>query len=337
MNELLNLLSESWRRGVPLLYSNLGLLLSKEAKGDPVQNLDQVTGLQSESCDPHTHQLNQNKPRVLNKKSIKNISRLSRRKYTTTVDATSSTSSTGVKAAGASQTTKHNADKVLTDCLAVLTDFFDLMSFVDATLPPKSSLVSGSCTSEAFVWTGAALNDGLLDEMSEEEGKSWRQEAVFDIQAAVEGLGCRRCWWSMSEVWTEAQNSGKEQEESWTRLLDRLGLTASPERRSLHFTFPPLCAPRWVFPISTIQLLLLSSTEKACYVCARSSSVSQRRYKLSRAVLSSKPFSLLGNRQAVSVDYMPALRSICRSHEAWQQGKESVRWVECNSLNRDLV
>ncbi|XP_028285141.1 ATPase family AAA domain-containing protein 5b [Parambassis ranga] len=300
MNELLNLLSESWRRGVPLLYSNLGLLLSKEAKGDPVRNLDQVTdpGLQSESCNPHTHQLNQNNPRVLNKKSIKNISRLSRRKCNTTVDSTSSTSSTCAKAAGASEKTKHTADKVVTDCLAVLADFFDLMSFVDATLPPKSSLVSGSCTSEAFMWTGAALKDGLLDEMSEEEGKSWRQEAVFDIQAAVEGLGCHRCWWRVSEVWTKAQNSRKEQEEeSWTRLLDRLGLTASPERRSLHFTFPPLCAP----------------------------SVSQRRYKLSRAVLSSKPFSLLGNRQAVSVDYMPVLRSICRSHEAQQQDKESVR------------
>lgn len=56
-----------------------------------------------------------------------------------------------------------------------------------------------------------------------------------------------------------------------------------------------------------------------------STSVSQRRYELSRRVLGSQSFSLLGNRQAVSVDYMPVLRNFCRFQKAQQQKEEPVR------------
>nr|XP_057921366.1 ATPase family AAA domain-containing protein 5b isoform X2 [Doryrhamphus excisus] len=57
--------------------------------------------------------------------------------------------------------------------------------------------------------------------------------------------------------------------------------------------------------------------------------VSQRRYRLSRAVLNSPSFSLLGNTQAVCVDYMPAIRSISRSLR--QQDAKTARCV--NYLN----
>uniref|UniRef100_A0A3P8UDI2 ATPase family AAA domain containing 5b n=1 Tax=Amphiprion percula TaxID=161767 RepID=A0A3P8UDI2_AMPPE len=285
MNKLLNVLAESWRRAVPLLYSNLELLLSIGAKGTLVHNMDEVilSGLQSElsrrkcissSSDPSSH-----KPQI-----------------------TSSLNETPPSSPSSSDKTEQ---KVTSGCLEALTDFFDLMSYLDATLPAAEMLVSGSCTPEAFIWTGAELKDGLLDEMSEEEGWSWSQERLLDIQAAVEGLGCRRYWWRMSEVWTGAQNDRQ-------KLEDKNSSESTVPLHSLH---------KFIQFKQKHKNVCLS----LCYTCACPSSVSQRRYRLSRMVLSSKSFSLLGNRQAVSVDYMPALRSICRSHRTRQQQGETVR------------
>ncbi|XP_040003449.1 ATPase family AAA domain-containing protein 5b [Xiphias gladius] len=319
-NKLLRLLAESWKGGVPLLYTNLDLLLPIGAKETSAHYPDKETRsvLQSElapsDTDPHFQRLNRNvspKAPATNCKCVRNISRLSRRKYMATVFDTTSSSTwthkpqrTSLSLKGAhsrlpssSESTEQIATKVETDCLDALADFFDLMSYLDVTLPATALLVSGSCRPEAFVWTGAGIRDGLLDEMSEEEGRSWSQERMLEIQAAAEGLGCHRCWRRVREAWTEAQKHRQEVEEKkWERLVERLTFPASPKTQSLRFSFQPLCAP----------------------------SVSQRRYELSRTVLSSKSFSLLGNRQAVSVDYVPALRSICRFHRAQQQKEEPV-------------
>ncbi|XP_054865778.1 ATPase family AAA domain-containing protein 5b isoform X2 [Amphiprion ocellaris] len=312
MNKLLNVLAESWRRAVPLLYSNLELLLSIGGKGTLVHNMDEVilSGLQSEPAPSNSNvcfqKQNQNvspNVSVTSSKPVRNISRLSRRKCISSSSDPSShkpqiTSSLNETPPSSPSSSDKTEQKVTSGCLEALTDFFDLMSYLDATLPAAEMLVSGSCTPEAFIWTGAELKDGLLDEMSEEEGWSWSQERLLDIQAAVEGLGCRRYWWRMSEVWTGAQKDRQKLEDKkWGRLVESLAFTSSSQRRSFSFSFPSLCA----------------------------SSVSQRRYRLSRMVLSSKSFSLLGNRQAVSVDYMPALRSICRSHRTRQQQGETVR------------
>ncbi|XP_044044944.1 ATPase family AAA domain-containing protein 5b isoform X2 [Siniperca chuatsi] len=317
VNKLLRLLAESWRGGVPLLYSNLELLLPIGAKGTSVPFMDRGTcsGLQSEltpsDTDLHIQQLDGNvspKASATNSKSVRNNSRLSRRKH----DATSSSSLTQTplpskssRAPSSRDKTEQNAAKVATDCLDALTDFFDLMSYLDATMPAAEPLVSGSCRPEAFVWTGAEIKDGLLDEMSEEEGRSRSQERLLDIQAAVEGLGCHRCCWRVSEACTEAQKYRQELADTrWGRLVERLTLPASSKRQSLSFSFQPLCAP----------------------------SVSQRRYELSRTVLGIESFSLLGNRQAVSVDYTPVLRFICRFQKQQQQKEEPVRCL--NNLSR---
>uniref|UniRef100_A0A3P9DD22 ATPase family AAA domain-containing protein 5 n=1 Tax=Maylandia zebra TaxID=106582 RepID=A0A3P9DD22_9CICH len=283
MDELLMLLAESWRRGVPLLYLNLELLLSV-----------------------HNRSIYQ-RASLTNSKSVSHTSKLSRRKYNNTssdslgLEKTFSFSGTPSKALHSGSTAQQIAAKEESECLDALTDFFDIMSYLDATLPPTGTRVSDSCAPESFVWTGAALKAGLLDEMREEEDSSYSQERLLDIQAAAEGLGCHRCLCRASEAWTEVQKIRQVLEDKrWGRLMERLALTSS-KRHSLSFSFQPLC------------------------------DLSQRRFRLNRTVLSSKPFVLLGNRRAVCVDYMPVLRSICRLHKAQQQKQEPLRCM--NYLN----
>ncbi|XP_041641333.1 ATPase family AAA domain-containing protein 5b isoform X2 [Cheilinus undulatus] len=309
MNELLRLLAESWIRAVPLLYSNLELLLPFRDMGTSGHSPNSKTcsGQQSElppsDIYPHIQQPYEVSATV--SKSCRTISRLSRRKYTTPVldtktnaslsktppETWASPKSPHQTAQQSSDTTEKNAAKSVTDYMEALTNFFDLMSYIDAAFPADIPAVSGSCTPEAFVWTGAETKDGMLDEMREEEEEEegcrrWSKERHMDIQAAVEVLGCHK--WRMLETRSKAQKYRQELGDTEQGSL--------VERQSLSFSFPSLCAP----------------------------SVTQRRYELSKKVLCSKSFSLLGNRRAVSIDYMPVLRYIC-SHQRMQQPTERPR------------
>ncbi|KAF3687533.1 ATPase family AAA domain-containing protein 5 Chromosome fragility-associated gene 1 protein [Channa argus] len=312
MTKFLMLLAESWRRCVPLLYSNLELLLPTGAKATSVYYLDSVTSSGLASSENNVHiQLNENvssNASAITCKFVRNVSRLSRRKCNTMSDTTSpcrlkqriSLNGAPSTAPGSSDETKQKADRVDTDCLVALADFFDAISYIDAMLLAAGPLVSGPCRPEAFVWTGAEIKDGLLDEMSEEGSRSWSQERLFNIQASVEGLAFHTCCCQMSESWTGAKKCKQEMEEKKKeRLVERLGLPAASKRQNLNFTVQPLCTP----------------------------SVSQRRYELSQKVFGSEYFSLLGNRQAVSVDYMPVLRAICRFQKAEKQKEEPLRYL----------
>lgn len=266
MIKLLRLLAESWRGGVPLLYTNLEFLLLIRARGTSVHLLDKGTcGLQSELSPPdlHIQQLGGNlrpKASAADNKSVRNISRLSRRKYITTFNITSSSSVTQTpqrtsssnransRATSSRDKTEQNTARVSTNYMDALTDFFDLMSYLDATMPAPAPLVSGSCRPGGFVWTGAEIKDGLLDEVSEEEeeeGRSRNRERLLDIQAAVEGLGCHRCLRRVSDAWTEVQRYRQGLgDERWGRLVESLTLPISSKSQCLSFSFQPLCAPR---------------------------------------------------------------------------------------------
>lgn len=277
MMELLRMLAESWRRGVPLLYCNLELLLP--IKESSVHFLDKGTcsELHSELAtpDPHIQQLDGNvalKASNTDSKSVRNISRLSRRRYITQIDITASSSVTEApqrsssskrarsKGASLRDKTEQKAAKVESNCLESLANYFDLMSYLDATMPAAAPFVPGSRTPEAFIWTGVEIKDGLLDVLSEEEkeGRGWSQERLLDIQAAVEGLGFHRYLWRVFEAWTEGQKYRQGLGDTrWGRLVENLTLPASS--KSLSFSFPPLCAPRWVCspadPLIQIQII----------------------------------------------------------------------------------
>ncbi|XP_076026402.1 ATPase family AAA domain-containing protein 5b [Genypterus blacodes] len=318
MAKLLILLAESWRRGVPLLYSNLELLLPIRATHTslPVHHQAEVpqSGLQSEPAPSHRPYLDGNvhiKATTTDNNTLRNVCRLSRKKSLPTLFGASSSNTSmnphrsssslmGAYTGGLStkDTIKQDSAKVSAISLDALTDFFDLMSYIDAITPAAKPHVP-----EEFVWTGAEIKDGLADEMSEVEDGSQRPERLQEIQAAVEGLGCHRCWWQLSEAWTEARRGRRDLgDKERGRLTERqTGPNSSlPDRRSLSFSLQPLCEP----------------------------SVAQRRYELSRTVLASRSFCLAGNTRAVALDYMPVVRSICRSDAAAaQQPEETDRCV----------
>lgn len=81
----------------------------------------------------------------------------------------------------------------------------------------------------------------------------------------------------------------------------------------------------WNLGKDTVHIIRRMSVFPHVILVPVPSSVSQRRYELNRTVLGSESFSLLGNRQAVSVDYMPVLRYICRFQREQQQKEEPVR------------
>ncbi|XP_017287594.1 ATPase family AAA domain-containing protein 5b isoform X2 [Kryptolebias marmoratus] len=257
---LLKLLAESWRRDVPLLYSNLELLLSLAAETS-LHRLDNKTDSQLQD-EPSRSDADRNvgaKTSAPCSNPVRGVSRLSRRRRTA------------------------SAKSVLTTELRK-TPLSPRGTQSGALCSDAGRLVSGSRGSEAFVWTGAAVKDGVLDEMSEEGSGGRSQERLQDVKAAVEGLGFRRA----SEAWTEAQKH-----KEWEGLRDTPLLASSSKRQNLSFTAQPLCAL----------------------------SASQRSYKVSRLVLSRKPFSLLGNRQAVTVDYMPVLRFFCAQQQKVEPGR----------------
>lgn len=269
MNELTGLLAESWRRDVPLLYSNLELLLSLRAIESSDQHLDGVTDswLQIDPQHPlyelHVLQKNQNISQGLMTccKSVGRVSRLSRRKFITTV-SDSKPSSSFINRPQANVTIVQKSEKVVTNCLEDLADFFDLMSYLDATLTDVGRLGSGPCTPEAFTWTGAALKDGLLDEESEEDRGSRSYERLLDIKAAAEGLGCHVLWRRVSEAWTRTQKYAKGVESNW---VDGLFISSSG-RRSLSLTLQPSFAPRCVCSPSDLKTNLSHSMSQTLWL-----------------------------------------------------------------------
>ncbi|XP_043970043.1 ATPase family AAA domain-containing protein 5b isoform X3 [Gambusia affinis] len=291
MLKFLKILSESWRRGVPLLYSNLELLLSI---GAPESDSQQQT--EPRRSNPHILRLSHTFGSEVSPTRNKS-SRLSRRRFTASKSSSHFTSRPQ-RAPSFTETwdkPEKRAAKAVTDSLGGLADFFDLMSNIDSTLP---HYVSGPHTAEVYVWTGADLKDGLLDEPGEEDSWSLKQGRLEEMKAAAEGLGCRQCWWRVTEAWTEAYRcKQKLDDKQWNRLQERLLLTSCCKRQSLIFTAQPRCASR----------------------------VSQRRSRVSRLLLSCEPFSLLGNRRAVCVDYLPVLRLICHTVSAQQHRGELGR------------
>ncbi|XP_054615183.1 ATPase family AAA domain-containing protein 5 [Dunckerocampus dactyliophorus] len=182
-------------------------------------------------------------------------------------------------------------------CLESISDFFDNMSDIDSLLAHHADDV---CRRNLPV--SAALKDGMTDELRVEmDTLSWVMgEQVLEIQAAVEEMSFRKCQLSAAETLDRAQQ---------LEAAEELTLPVASHREGCNFTQSSLCQPQLV----------------------------QQRRDIIESLVFRGAFGTVGNRSAAAVDYLPALRTICRSEQLKEQGKVKRRFLHyLDSINLGL-
>lgn len=182
-------------------------------------------------------------------------------------------------------------------CLGSLAEFLDHMSLLDSSLCLHTSPVGGARHTHRTFGLRAETKDGMNDEPREEcHGGSWVEgERAREIQAAVEALSFQRCRAGVEEAWGKAQGLegelGKE-------AVNELTLPVVPHRQGFRLTQNSPCEPK----------------------------VLQRRRKV-MDILPSLVAGTLGNRAAAALDFLPFLRTICRSETLKEKFKVKRRFL----------
>ncbi|KAM3863860.1 ATPase family AAA domain-containing protein 5 [Diretmus argenteus] len=187
----------------------------------------------------------------------------------------------------------------VTHCLESIADFLDHMSYVDSSLLIRPSAQGPDTYRGTFPFSVCTeVKDGMTDEPRVEfDRNSWTEgHRVFEIQAAVEALSFQRCSVAVAEAWDKAQalegELGKE-------AAAELTLPVPAHREGFSLTQDSPCQPKLV----------------------------QRRREVMESLLSRGVFGTLGNRPAAALDYLPALRTICKSEQLKEQGKVKRRFL----------
>uniref|UniRef100_A0A3B5MLK7 ATPase family AAA domain containing 5a n=1 Tax=Xiphophorus couchianus TaxID=32473 RepID=A0A3B5MLK7_9TELE len=181
----------------------------------------------------------------------------------------------------------------VSQCLQSIADFWDNMSFVDSSLCFHPDGLS-SYRRSSF---SAVIKDGMTDELRVENGReSWTTgSCVVEIQAAVEALSFHKCQASVAEAWDKVQQlEGDLREEA----AEELTLPVASHREDYSFTQDGLSCPQLVLQRMEVMENLFD-----------------------------KIFGTLGNRQAAALDYLPTMRTICRSEQLKEQGKVKRRFL----------
>ncbi|XP_069005351.1 ATPase family AAA domain-containing protein 5 [Embiotoca jacksoni] len=182
----------------------------------------------------------------------------------------------------------------VSQCLGSIADFLDNMSYMDSSLlfPPEGGDIHRRTSP-----VSAVIKDGMTDE-SRLETDRWSRatERVLEIQAAVEALSFHRCRASVAEAWDKAQQlEGELGKEAAAELT----LPVAAHREGYSFTQDGPCQPQLV----------------------------QRRGDVMESLMSRGVFGTLGSRPAAALDYLPIVRSICRSEQLKEQGKVKRRFL----------
>ncbi|XP_070958631.1 ATPase family AAA domain-containing protein 5-like [Oncorhynchus clarkii lewisi] len=182
-------------------------------------------------------------------------------------------------------------------CLGSLAEFLDHMSLLDSSLCRHTSPVGGARYTHRTFGLRAEIKDGMNDEPGEEcHGGSWVEgERAGEIQAAVEALSFQRCRAGVEEAWGTAQGLegelGKE-------AVNELTLPVASHRRGFRLTQDSPCEPK----------------------------VLQKRREV-MDILPRQVAGTLGNRPAAALDFLPFLRTICRSETLKEQFKVKRRFL----------
>ncbi|NWR03921.1 ATAD5 protein, partial [Paradoxornis webbianus] len=181
-------------------------------------------------------------------------------------------------------------------CLNSLTEFVENMSFLDCCVNSTTKEPLEFSRSEEFHWTNAKIRNGLCDEFSTENTDWWSSQSCSEIKAAIEALGFTKSSVSISQNLESFLSTSKTPESD---QLKGLTLPVSNTRNCISFS----------------QAANSSTHKKA-----------QKRLAVVKTLFSRSPLNL-GNKQASTLEYLPTLRSICRSEKLKEQGKTKRRFL----------
>ncbi|XP_057673840.1 ATPase family AAA domain-containing protein 5 isoform X1 [Corythoichthys intestinalis] len=180
-------------------------------------------------------------------------------------------------------------------CLESISDFFDTMSDIDSLLVHHGSDAQRGHLQDSV---SATPKDGMTDESKVESNtlSCVMGQRVLEIQSVVEALSFHKCRLTVTEALARAQQLERKLADN---AVEELTLPVASHCESYSFTQSSLCRPQMV----------------------------QQRRDLMESVVCRGPFSTLCNRSAAAVDYLPVLRTICRSEQIKEQGKVKRRFL----------
>ncbi|KAM9537285.1 ATPase family AAA domain-containing protein 5 [Guaruba guarouba] len=181
-------------------------------------------------------------------------------------------------------------------CLNSLTEFVETMSFLDCCVNTNTKEPLEFSADEGFNWTNGKIKNGLCDEFSIENTDWWSSQSCSEIMAAIEALSFNKCSISISQSMESSLSTSKTPEND---ELEGLTLHISNTRNCVSFS---------------------QSADSSIHRKA------EKRLAVIRTVFSRSPLNL-GNKQASILEYLPTLRSICRSEKLKEQGKTKRRFL----------
>ncbi|KFP48509.1 ATPase family AAA domain-containing protein 5, partial [Cathartes aura] len=181
-------------------------------------------------------------------------------------------------------------------CLNSLTEFVENMSFLDCCVSTNTKEPLEFSKDEGFHWTNGKIKNGLCDDFSIENTDWWSSQSCSEIKAAIEALSFNKCSVSISQNLESSLSTSKTPESD---PLEGLTLHISNTRSYVSFS---------------------QSADSSIHKKA------QKRLAVIRTVFSRSPLNL-GNKQASILEYLPTLRSICRSEKLKEQGKTKRRFL----------
>ncbi|NWQ78802.1 ATAD5 protein, partial [Columbina picui] len=189
---------------------------------------------------------------------------------------------------------KEKRSALVFQCLNSLTEFVENMSFLDCCVNTSAKEPLEFSKDEAFNWTNGKIKNGLCDEFSI-ENTDWRSsQSCSEIKAAIEALSFNKCSVNILQTLESSLSKTPDSDQ-----LEGLTLHISNTRNDVSFSL---------------------SADSSIYKKA------QKRLAVIRTVFSRSPLNL-GNKQASVLEYLPTLRSICRSEKLKEQGKTKRRFL----------
>ncbi|XP_072339895.1 ATPase family AAA domain-containing protein 5 isoform X2 [Scyliorhinus torazame] len=182
-------------------------------------------------------------------------------------------------------------------CLGLLAEFTDSVSFLDCCLHRGAVEREGTCGQSGYHWAAAEIKNGMLDEGRAESGDWCSSYSFGEMRATVEALSWEKCRSQIQQIMEPSVTKCEEPEKG---PMEELTLQ-TPNRQN--------------------------SNAAITQFSHRHTSAASKRIEVLKTVFSSKAFVSLGNRRASAVDYLPALRTICRTEKLKEQGKLKRRFL----------